>query len=651
MFSGYKKYSLSLVLLLVFAGLYFFYFSSQWGIAISKEQTWNSSFQEKKELDFKGLNWETKSKVLNISEATKKQHIVFQKEFEISNPSKILAAALELNYKYAVKVFINHVECADVPRDLISSASDKNGLRIAEYWRPRRVVISQKKINAALKKGKNTIFLLVSNVKDFSKINCTKKQLSFYTRGHQNNFKQKLKLEKPTSYFTASSLPLLKINTGEKAILDEPKISATLQLIDNGTALNHCEDTSILHPIKIETRGHTSQTFAKKSYSFHLYNENDKRTSVGLLGLPSSKKWVLYGPYADKSLIRNALTYALYQQMGNYAPSTKFVELIINDNYRGIYLLTEKIQLSPDHLNLTPFQIQPSDSNSASGGYLLEIDRNTWKGIYPPANDTSAIPTSYMVKSPKRNQLNPIIEKRMQAQYNTFEKHLYQNDAIYDYLDLNSFIDYLLITEFTKNIDGYCLSTFLYNKNINDSIPKFYMGPIWDYNFSLGLTDYREGFNPEGYVYNSTKYIPFWWKKLLKDKKFKAALAIRYFNLRKTVLSNQNIMKNIDAMVHRLGSAPQSNFQKWTVLDATDFWPNYFLGKTYEDEINYLKKWITDRLYFLDNDIFSKKDVRYYQIAILNNKEWMLDIKKKAKQRNISMEEMITIDAKYMANK
>ena len=67
--------------------------------------------------------------------------------------------------------------------------------------------------------------------------------------------------------------------------------------------------------------------------------------------------------------------------------------------------------------------------------------------------------------------------------------------------------NYFIITEFTKNIDGYCLSTFLYNKDISAKSPKFYLGPIWDYNFSLGLTDYREGYSPEGYVYKSNKYI------------------------------------------------------------------------------------------------------------------------------------------------
>ena len=84
----------------------------------------------------------------------------------------------------------------------------------------------------------------------------------------------------------------------------------------------------------------------KKSYSFNVYDNNYKKIAIELLGLPASEKWVLYGPFADKSLIRNALTYSVFTQMGNYAPRTQYVDLVINNNYQGIYLLTEKIQIS-----------------------------------------------------------------------------------------------------------------------------------------------------------------------------------------------------------------------------------------------------------------------------------------------------------------
>jgi hypothetical protein len=400
-------------------------------------------------------------------------------------------------------------------------------------------------------------------------------------------------------------------------------------------------------------RGNTSQTFAKKSYSFNVYGQDKKKIAVGLLGLPASKKWVLYGPFADKSLIRNSLTYNLYTQMGNYAPRTQFLNLIINDNYQGVYLLTEKIQMSPHHVDIAPLKVNKNDSSLFNGGYILEVDRNKWKSVYPPKEDSSNIPTSYMVFAPKEKKINALVRDKIVSQYNAFEKHLYQNDSIYNYLDINSFVDYLIITEFTKNIDGYCLSTFLYNKNINNDTPKFFIGPIWDYNFSLGLTNYNDGFNPDGFVYNSSRYIPFWWKKLLGDKAFRSALENRYFELRKTVLSNKSIYKTIDSLSNVSSASIEDNFKKWPVLNSQDFWPNHFLGKKYNDELDYLKSWVNKRLYFLDNSFLvnQTRGVRYYEISIINNEEWMVEIIKKAKKRNISIDEMIKVDAKYMVKK
>jgi hypothetical protein len=604
MFSGNKKYILIVIITSVIIGGYFLRNPFYWGIAIEKEHIWDYTYTSKGESTFKNVNWKTTKNKEKIELDAPNNNIVYRAQFELENPTRIEEGLLEYSHKYAAKVYFNGIECATIPRELITGHATENGFQIEEYWRPRKVVFNRATLSKVLKKGKNTILIVISNSKDLTQVECTKKQLSFLTNGKEANLQTNLKLEKPKSYFTSSTIPIFKINTHEKVIEDEPKIKASLKIIDTEKGNNHWLDSSANYSIKIERRGYTSQSFAKKSYSFNIRDATGN--AVALLGLPKSKKWVLSGPYADKSLIRNALVYSLYREMGNYAPNTKFIDLIINNNYRGIYVLTEKIQLSPEHLNITPLQINEDANFKASGGYLLEIDRNPWRGIYPPPSDTSAIPLSYAPQSPKIKKLNTPIEDLIKSQVNSFEKHLYENDDLYNSLDINSFVDYLILTEFSKNIDGYCLSTFIYNKDITAKRSKFYIGPIWDYNFSLGLTDYREGFNPEGYVYNSTKYIPFWWKKLLQDEQFKLALEKRYSQLRQTILSTKNVNIKIDALVAQLGNSTATNFEKWPVLNSKDFWPNYFLGKTHAEEVDYLKNWIRKRVEFLDQDLFNK---------------------------------------------
>ncbi len=115
------------------------------------------------------------------------------------------------------------------------------------------------------------------------------------------------------------------------------------------------------------------------------------------------------------------------------------------------------------------------------------------------------------------------------------------------------------------------------------------------------MADYRDSFNPEGLVYNSTKYIPFWWKKLLTNDVFISALNARYKELRTAALSNTNINKAIDSLALICAQPAELNFKKWTVLGNSAPWPNYYTGKTYKDEIDYIKNWTTDRLVFLDN--------------------------------------------------
>jgi len=143
-------------------------------------------------------------------------------------------------------------------------------------------------------------------------------------------------------------LPLLVIDTEGQQIPNEPRITATMKLVDMGTGnYNHTGDPGNVYDgqISIEKRGESSQWFSPKdSYSLETQTDSGTNNNVSLLGLPEENDWVLYAPYSDKSLIRNVLSYRLYEEMGNYAPRTRFVEVVLNNNYRGIYILTEKIK-------------------------------------------------------------------------------------------------------------------------------------------------------------------------------------------------------------------------------------------------------------------------------------------------------------------
>lgn len=651
----FKKYFLIFVLISISCGAYWFFFGNYWGTIINNETIWKFCIQHKNSTSFKNVKWYNpqSKKDITFPKTEEPVTLFFQTSFELDDVSKLTEGLIEFDYKQSVDIFFNDTHYGFFDKALIlpsNTVINPKQLPIDESWRPKSIRLNGDFIQQNLKNGTNTLTLVFSNVEDLETLSFTKKELLFSSKGNSNNLKRVLRFYKPKDLFKNSTLPIFKINTLNQTIPDEPKIKARLVVANNSNGINQLSDSSFAFNIKIERRGRTSQSFPKKSYSFKLYDNNYKKQSAELVGLPASKKWVLYGPYADKSLIRNALTFSLYSQMGNYAPRFKFISLVINNNYQGIYMLTEKIQMGPNHLNIPFLKIDDVDSTKFKGGYIVDIDRYLHLGStnYPP--DSSAHPVCFQVYQPKKT--NILAKEQINDQFEIFQKHIYEKDSIFNFVDINSFIDYLIITEFTKNIDGYRLSTFLYNKDINSNMPKFYLGPIWDYNFSLGLANYHEGYKPEGYIYNADIYVPFWWKTLLNDSLFSNQLENRYYELRKKTLSNKNIYNTIDSLYNICKNDAENNFKKWSVLDSPGLWPNYYLGKTYLDEINYLKNWIKKRLTFLDNDILGKKKnrVNYFEISIRNDEKWMKNIKNKAKNNNVTTEKMIIIDAKFMAN-
>lgn len=565
---------------------------------LSLQKEWDYAFvsnQEKKlpASFFSNINWETSSSNNKISSPENKEDVllILTQNFKIKSIAEVQSILLEYDHRFSTEIYINKKKCLTRNKHLISSESLKENtteLAVFKYGN-KRVFLSKAEIKNFIRKGENTIHIVVTNLSEINSFRINEVSLSVLDNPPK----------KQQTTFKSSSLPILIVNTKNQTIPDEPKIKASLNII-SGNEINKLIDSSTFYNIKIEVRGNTSQSFAKQSYSFNLYDSSFIKSKLPLLGLSPSKKWVLQGPFADKALIRNALTYNLYQQMGNYAPKTKFVELVINNNYRGIYVLTEKIQIGKNHLNIPKLKQDKTDHTKQTGGYLIEVDRSIWRSNYPPKNDTSSIPVAYCIYSPKLKKINTSLEQKVKAQFTIFEQHLYEETDIFNSIDASSFIDYLIITELTKNTDGYCLSTFLYNKNINQPTPKFYIGPIWDYNLTFGLADYRDSYNPNGFIYNSSKYIPFWWKKLLKNETFKRKLYNRYKELRETSLSNKNISNSIDSLSLICEKPSKLNFTKWNVLSGSAPWPNYYSGNTYMDEINYIKSWTEKRLIFLD---------------------------------------------------
>ncbi len=431
--------------------------------------------------------------------------------------------------------------------------------------------------------------------------------------------------------FESSNLPLLFINTSGQPIPDDNKIPAALRIIYNGPGnRNYLSDTTSAFEgiIGIELRGSSSNSWRKKQYSIETRDSLGNNRNVSFLGFPAENDWVLNGPYMDRSLMRNVLAYNLARLMGNYASRTKYCELFLNGNYQGIYVLMEKIKRDKNRIDIAELDSMDLTGEPLTGGYIIKLDKWGNDGFYsqfPPLNGSKNT-IYYQYHYPKDVEILPIQKVYIQQFMHNFEKVMASPEfadpakGYPKYIDQKSFIDFLLISELTKNVDGYRLSSFLYkDRDRNDS--KLHVGPIWDFNIAFGLANYYDGEDTDDWIMEALTYgtqiiddpwqMPFWWVKLFHEKNFSNAVKARWQELRQNILDPNSLSRYIDTLVDTLNEAQRRNFTIWTApgqpkAPSDGFWPMpdvFYTFKHYVDEVNYLKSWIFRRITWIDQNL------------------------------------------------
>jgi len=411
----------------------------------------------------------------------------------------------------------------------------------------------------------------------------------------------------------APPLPLMKIQTGNQNIVDEPKIPGSLQIYQEELLIEE-------HLIGIEIRGSSSQMFDKKSYGFETWDEMGEDLNASLGGFPEEEDWILYGPYSDKSLVRNVLIYELSNNMGQYASKTKFYELEINEIFQGTYVLMEKIKRDRNRVDISKNKVE-----DITGGYIIKIDKPTGDGDWYDENiafasqynttgllvDTGNI--NFLYEYPKADDVSDEQKKYIQDYIHLFETALISEDfesienGYSQFIDLDSFIDFFILNEFSKNPDGFRLSTYLHKEKGG----KLKMGPIWDFNLAFGNVNYCDGDSPYGWAHRfndicsgDNYQVPFWWNRFLDDPEYVSLLKERWAILRSEILSSDTVSGRLRELQENLkgSSAIDKNFGKWLILGKY-IWPNKFIGDSYDSEINYLEEWINERFDWLDQNI------------------------------------------------
>jgi hypothetical protein len=443
---------------------------------------------------------------------------------------------------------------------------------------------------------------------------------------------------------TSSNLPIIVINTNGQSIKDEPKITATMGIIDNGEGKrNNITDTFNIYngKIGIEIRGHSSQMFPKKQYGIELRDDTGNDVKTTLLGMPEDSDWILNASYTDKSLLRNVLSFKIGNELGRYASRTKFCEVVINNQYMGIYVLQEKIKRGKNRVEIKKIETTDIAGDALTGGYIIHIDRidtgdkyfvSNYSSVYP-RTPSSPSPIYYIISYPSEENLQQQQLDYIKNYVGLFEASLTKTnytdpfEGYYNYIDTDSWADYFLASEFTKATDAYRLSAYLY-KDRDSQNGKLVYGPMWDYDLSFGLADYADGWLSSGWVAQVDPwggYVnpPFWVKKIFNDPVMLNKIAKRWHTLKDSVFNPTRLIKFLDDSALQLMEARNRNFQKWPELFNPDvyIWPNKNRFTNYNDELLYLKGWIYKRYAWMDANLPADySDIEWKQPG----KRWLL---------------------------
>jgi|LGOV01.1.fsa_nt_gb hypothetical protein len=407
-----------------------------------------------------------------------------------------------------------------------------------------------------------------------------------------------------------SQLPLIIIETKGQQIIKDALIWSEIKIVDKENGNSPVDKSpSFETDATIKLRGSSSYaTFDKRQYRIEFYEneESTKDNDYSLFGMGSDNEWILYGPFLDRTLIRNHLMYGLSRDIMEWAPDSRYCELFLNGEYHGVYLAVEPITNGENRLDLSKFGLL-----SGQTPYIIRRENyGSEKNVIHTYSELMGYTFQELsVEYPGSKKLTEKQFQWIEGNVSAFEESLYSDEfanektGYANYINVDSFVDYYILNEVAMISDAGRISTYSYKK-LDDQLNMV----VWDFN---------NGFN--NYPWDNKSYDAFqvngsnWFNRLLEDRGFVDKVIKRYDELRNGILSTEKINSHIDDDVIILGEAINRNYEVWGYtfnekMLSSDSEGNVRDPKNYDEAIVLLKESINKRLGFLDENIDSLYD-------------------------------------------
>lgn len=400
-----------------------------------------------------------------------------------------------------------------------------------------------------------------------------------------------------------SVIPVMKVNVSGATIQKDVQVPGTISIYEthDGT-LNDLmmRVPTFTGPIAFEGRGNFTWTLPKKGYAFELQDGAGNGLEQVILGLPQGADFALYACYTDKTCLRNALVYALGQQLGRWSPRTRYVELFIDDQYQGLYMVWERVRRDGDRVEL-PRPAATAALGNLTGGYII---RHEGGGKGGGADFTLTSNRVYTFHYPSENNITAEQRAYITGAFQQLED-AFAADAGGTYATLidESWVDRAIVEELTNNWDGYVHSIYM-TKARDDAGGKFGMGPLWDFDLAFANGNVT-GYNcrTDNWAYQIVRGypddMPSYWLALFNEPAFKRDFKCRWQALRQGPLALTTFEQRIATWTAFTAAARARDQARWMTVGRNIF-PNCFSGATYDAEVVLLHDWIAARLTWLD---------------------------------------------------
>lgn len=490
--------------------------------------------------------------------------------------------------------FISHSQLADRSREAVFHRDDVEFIRPFYYF-------PEDSLNKCLREGTNILSVQVHN----DSVNGSDLSLYCWLSTISTSLYTPYLVGKQSVFLDSTFLPIVIIETDEYGVRrHKTNYPARLGIIHNNQGYNYPTDSFNIFDgyAEIKTRGQSSLHWPKTSFNIELKNKELKDTNVAILHLPSEEDWVLFGPLADRSLIRNKLMYELAEQLGHYAPRSFFCELIYNGEYYGLYQFLEKIKRDTNRVAIKKLTSKDTEGTDITGGYIFKYDKEDSR-----TGDKEGVPNLVYPKNEDitLQQLEYIDQFFANYKASLKNENLFDPEKGYrNFVDSDSYIDFTLLNELCRNPDAYKYSTYFY-KDRDDINPRLQFGPLWDFDLAMGNSTFQNGDKIQGWQFLQATNSYLNHRAIFKDSLLVDQLKERWLFLRKDLLSNETINKKIDSLADFLGNRVQKNFEVW-VLEGKNlamFGQEYTFATSYELEIKKMKSWMNSRMNWMDENI------------------------------------------------